>query len=333
MTMGPKELSERPDVQDPPSTDVLAEVLDAMRLTTLMHGRFEVRAPWGLRFSGGDAAHFVVMGRGNARFEFDGRAPLALSAGDVAVLPHGGSHTLSDAEGSPIYVMQGGECERARMLGESIRMGGEGERTCLVTGSFRFGTHFRSPLFERLPSVLHIPADAPQQAVSSLMNTVQLLLAESTSTSPGSTVILSRLAEILLVQALRTHIAGSQEEALGLRALSDPPIARALSLIHQQPGEGWTVEGLASAVALSRSGFAARFSALVGDPPLEYLARWRMTKAAQFLRDGHLSLEEVARQVGYQSEASFNRAFKRWEGVAPGTYRRQARPRAPASPH
>jgi AraC-like DNA-binding protein len=108
-----------------------------------------------------------------------------------------------------------------------------------------------------------------------------------------------------------------------LRALSDRSIGKALALIHERPADGWTVEKLASAVALSRSGFAERFRALVGDPPLDYLARWRMTKAAELLRDSDLAMIDVAERVGYRSEASFNRAFKRLEGVTPGAFRRR----------
>jgi AraC-like DNA-binding protein len=334
MTRSPKELSERPDRQDDPSTDVLAELLDSMRLTTLMHGRFELGAPWGLQFPDINAAHLIVVGRGTVRFESDGSpSPLSLAAGDLLLMPHGGSYALRDAEGSPLHVIGQGECQRARVKGSPVRLGGEGERTILLTGSFQFGVHSRAPLFEQMPRVLHIVADDPV-ASPSLTSIVQLLLAESASPRPGATVIMSRLAEILLVQSLRTHIAGRLERKQGLCSLADPAIARALALIHERPAEGWTVESLATAVALSRSGFAARFSALVGDTPLEYLSRWRMTKASQYLRDSELSLGEVAQHVGYQSEASFNRAFKRWEGVAPGTYRRQWRLRVtvPSAP-
>ncbi|OJH41779.1 AraC family transcriptional regulator [Cystobacter ferrugineus] len=321
MSVAPKKLSERPAPVEQSAADVLADVLDSMRLTTLMHGGFDLGAPWGLRFPGIEAAHLIVVGQGRARLELDGeRTPSTLAAGDLALLPLGGSYSLRDAEGSPLHVLGQGECERNRTVGP-IRVGGDGDRTRLVTGSFQFGTTSRAPLFKKLPRVLHVAADDPD-AASSLASTVQLLLAESASPRPGTTVIMARLAEILLVQALRTHV-----EKPGLCSLVDPPIAKALALIHERPAEDWSVERLATAVALSRSGFAARFSTIVGDPPLEYLARWRMTKAAQSLRETALSLGEIARQVGYQSEASFNRAFKRWEGVAPGTYRRERRPR------
>jgi len=324
MASSPKELTDRPELQDEQVTDVLADVLDSMRLTTLMHGRFELGAPWGVQFPESPGAHIVVIARGSARLEVEGEAGASvLSAGDLALLPHGGGHTLRDAEGSPLHLLGGGECQRARGVGP-IRLGGNGPRTTLVAGSFRLGAASRTPLFEGLPRVIHVTADDPETSPS-LAAIVQLLITESASTSPGATVILSRLADILLVQALRTHIAARSCQEHGLCALADPQIRKALSLIHERHAEPWTVESLATAVALSRSSFAARFSELVGEPPLEYLARWRMTKAAQSLRESELPLSEVAASIGYQSEASFNRAFKRWGGVAPGAYRRDHR--------
>ncbi|MCY1078256.1 AraC family transcriptional regulator [Archangium lansingense] len=324
MASSPNILTDRPGSADEPVTDVLADVLDAMRLSTLMHGRFELGAPWGIQFPGSPGAHLIVVARGSARLEVEGvDGVIILSAGDLALFPHGGGHTLRDAEGSPLHTLGHGECQRARGVGP-IRIGGDGARTSLVAGSFRLGAAPRMPLFEGLPRVIHITADDPVTSPS-LAPIVQLLITESASSSPGAAVIMSRLADILFVQALRTHIAGNGCKEHGLCALADPQIRKALSLIHERPADPWTVESLATAVALSRSSFAARFSSLVGEPPLEYLGRWRMTKAAQFLRESELPLSEVAESIGYQSEASFNRAFKRWGGVAPGTYRRDHR--------
>lgn len=321
MPNGPIKLTDRPSTDDKQASDVLGDLLDTMRLSTLVYGRFELSAPWGVRLPDSDAAHIFIVARGGARLEVEGAAaPLSLSAGDLALLPHGGATALRDAEGSPLHVLGAGECPISR-TGEPVRLGGGGPRTTVVMGAFRFGAAPRSLLFSKLPRAIHVAADDPV-AVPALASIVQLLIAESASRSPGSTVVVSRLADILLVQALRTYIAGTDCKEHGLRALVDPQIGKALALIHERPTDSWTVEGLAAAVALSRSGFAARFSSLVGEPPLEYVARWRMTKAAQFLRESELSLAEVAAQVGYQSEASFNRAFKRWGGVAPGAYRR-----------
>ncbi|QSQ19652.1 AraC family transcriptional regulator [Pyxidicoccus parkwayensis] len=324
MSSSPKEFAGRLEPQDEQGSDVLADVLDSMRLSTIMYGRFELNAPWGIRFCERPAAHLVLLARGSARLEVEGiEGAVTLSAGDLALLPHGASHTLRDAEGSPLHLLGHGDCKRVRALGP-IRLGGDGERTTLVAGSFRHGAAPRMLLFERLPQLVHVAADDPAIAPS-LASTAQLLITESASSSPGATVIMSRLADILLAQALRAHIATGQCNEHGLCALTDPQIGKALSVIHESPAAPWTVESLASAVALSRSGFAARFTALVGKPPLEYLAQWRMTKAAQLLRESETPLSEVATAIGYQSEASFNRAFKRWEGSAPGTYRREHR--------
>jgi len=324
MALSPKELTDRPDSGDERVTDVLADVLDSMRLTTLVYGRLELYAPWGVQFPETAGAHIIVVARGSARLEVEGlEGAISLSAGDLALLPHGGGHSLRDAEGSPLHVLEKDSCQGGHRPG-THRLGGEGARTVLVAGAFRLGVAPRTLLFEGLPRVIHFPADEPVTSPT-LTSAVQLFIAESASTSPGATVIMSRLADILFVQALRTHIAGSRCQEHGLCALADPQIGKALSLIHERHAEPWTVESLATAVALSRSGFAARFSELVGEPPLEYLARWRMTKAAQSLRESELPLSEVAASIGYQSEASFNRAFKRWGGVAPGAYRRDHR--------
>ncbi|WP_375768935.1 AraC family transcriptional regulator [Archangium gephyra] len=318
-------MTDRPASQDERVTDVLADVLDSMRLTTLVYGRLELFAPWGIQFPELAGAHIIVVARGGARLEVEGvEGAIALSAGDLALLPHGGGHSLRDAEGSPLHILGKDSCERGHGGAGTYRLGGNGDRTVLVAGAFRLGAAQRPPLFEGLPRLLHFPAD---EAVTSptLASAVQLFIAESASSSPGATVIMSRLADILLVQALRTHIAAGPCQAHGLCALADPRIRKALALIHERHAEPWTVESLATAVALSRSSFAARFSERVGEPPLEYLARWRMTKAAQALRESELPLSEVAASIGYQSEASFNRAFKRWGGVAPGAYRRDHR--------
>ncbi|GMU05262.1 AraC family transcriptional regulator [Corallococcus caeni] len=325
MASSPNKLTERPEPPECKGVDVLADVLDTLRLSTRMHGRFELCAPWGLQFPTIPGAHIVLIARGGARLEVEGvPEALVLSAGDLAVLPHGGGHTLRDAAGSPIHVLEPGACSRSHGAGP-IRLGGDGARTALVAASFELGVAPRTLLFKELPRVIHLAADDAVTAPT-LASTVQLLLVESASSQPGASVIMSRLADILLVQALRAHIMtkdGCQEA--GMRALTDPQIGKALALIHEHPQEPWTVESLASAVALSRSGFAARFSELVGEPPLEYLAGWRMIKAAQLLRESELPLSEVAPAIGYGSEASFNRAFKRWDGNAPGAYRRSHR--------
>jgi len=323
MSHDPKNMTDRPDGVDCASTDTLGDLLASLRMTTLVYGRIELAEPWGLRFPDvPDAASLYLLVRGSAVLEAAGsEEPTELSAGDVALLPKGGSHTLRDHRGSPLHDLSVDGCRGAKG-NEPLRMGGKGAQTTLVAGTFRYGAGRRFPLFDTLPPVIHISASDPD-ASPWLSSTVQLLIAESAARSPGGTVVVSRLVDVLFVQALRTFILGSTCTESGLRALGDPQIGKALQQVHDRPNEAWTVEGLARAVGLSRSAFAARFAALVGEPPLEYVSRWRMTKAAELLRESDLPLGAVAERAGYHSEAAFSRAFKRHEGTAPATYRRQ----------
>jgi len=329
----PKGLTERPDaVLSPGSSsaraesagaDVLGDVLGRLNLSTLLYGRLELGAPWGLRFGDeprGADAHLYVVGEGEARLEPTRGAPVVLSAGDVALLPNGGVHVLRDAEGSPVEAFGASACQLA--VARQLRLGGDGRRTTLVGGAFRFGAAERTPLLQHLPEVIHISASDPA-ATPWLPATVQLLLSESTAPRPGGSVVMSRLVDVLFVHVLRTFIGGRLPASHSLCALADPQIGRALQLVHDSPASKWTVEALASAVAMSRSAFAERFTRLVGHPPLEYIGRWRMVKAAELLAGSGLSIAQIAERVGYASEAAFNRAFKRYVGVAPATWRRR----------
>jgi AraC-like DNA-binding protein len=322
MSRNPKKLADRPGMADARATDILGDLLASLRMTTLVYGRIELGAPWGLRFPElPDAASLYLLVRGSAVLELVSGEVTLLSAGDVALLPDGGSHTLRDQRGSPLHELSVDSC-RGAPSGKPVHVGGQGAQTSLVAGTFRYGSGRRFPLFQTLPPVIHISASDPN-ASPWLSSTVQLLIAESAARSPGGTVVVSRLVDVLFVQALRTFILGNDCKESGLRALGDPQLGRALQLVHERPTEAWTVEGLARAVGLSRSAFAERFSGLVGQPPLEYIARWRMTKAAELLRESDLPLGTVAARAGYQSEAAFSRAFKRHEGTPPATYRRQ----------
>jgi AraC-like DNA-binding protein len=153
---------------------------------------------------------------------------------------------------------------------------------------------------------------------------LQLLAVETALEQPGTETVVSRLTDILFVRALRTHLASLPEGSQGwLRALKDPPMATALHLLHEQPEQPWTVEGLAERLAMSRSAFAARFKELVGEPPMSYLTRWRLQKAAHRMLEGDATLASIARAVGYETESAFGKAFRRHFGVTPGDYRKQ----------
>ncbi len=307
--------------------DVLTDVLEAVHLKSMIHGRLELTAPWGLRLDGGRPGFYVVT-RGTCWLEVAGvEEPLQLAGGDFVLLPKGQAHVLRDSRRTralPVAEVIG-NCPTSRkgcQPGGIRHAGGGGALTTMVGGCFVFEDGEKNPLLVSLPPVIHVKGDGGT-AVRWLEASLQFVASEMGSGQPGAETVVSRLADILFVQAVRAHLAQAGEGAKGwLRALVDPQIGEALGLIHQRPEEPWTVESLASRVALSRSAFAARFAHLVGEPPLTYLTRWRMDKATRLLRTSHASIGEVAARVGYDAEAAFSKAFKRWIGVAPGAYRR-----------
>jgi AraC-like DNA-binding protein len=320
-------MSVRPAKRDA-RIDVLGDVLQTVRMTNLIYGRFELGTPWALRVPALGHLSFYVVSQNGAWLEVEGAAkPLALSAGDVVFLPHGPAHTLRDVTRRPVAAHELGaaECKNAPAAsGGTVRLGGDGPLTTLVSGCFRSSSNVYNPIFAALPPVIHLPA-GDAHASPWVAATVQLILAESQAPGLASAVVLARLVDVLLIQALRVQAATPACKQHGLPALRDPSVGAALELMHASLARRWTVEELAQAVGQSRSGFAARFHELVGDPPLQYLARWRMNKAAELLRDSDHSLAEVAERVGYDSGPAFNKAFKRWQGEGPGAYRKRAR--------
>lgn len=330
-------LSDRPN--DPEhGVDVITEVLESVHLTTAIFGKLELGAPWRLRIPARDYLSFYVIARGGAWLELlesskssDAEATvtksIALSAGDAVLLPRMSAHMLRDANKSDTppqdFDYQG--CPRVK-TGHVGRLGGDGPVTSLINGHFTLGTAHRNALIASLPAAIHLPAGA-SAASPQLTGVVSLILSESAAPGPGSNIVLARLADLLLVHALRFWIATEGSESCGLRAVADPAIGTALRLMHARPAESWTVERLASAVGVSRSAFAARFAQLVGEPPLQYLSHWRMTTAAKMLREGDESVATVAERVGYANPVAFTKAFSRIQGVGPGAYRRAQRHR------
>ena len=313
--------------------DVLTDVLEAARMKSGLYGRLELTAPWGLSFDRA-APHFYVVTRGTCWLEVDGQAdPIQLGGGDFVFLPKGNRHAIKDSPATPALPVEQvfGSCDRAREDAQPTRIsrsGGGGAATTLVAGYFSTENGARNLLFDSLPPVLHVKGDAGT-TVRWLEANLQFVASEMASGEPGFETIVSRLADILVVQAVRAHVAQTGGGCKGwLRALIDPQIGRALSLIHEKPEDDWTVESLASKVGMSRSAFAARFAQLVEEPPLTYLTRWRMEKASRLLETSPAGVAEVAKRVGYDAEAAFSKAFKRWIGVAPGAYRRRAEPRS-----
>jgi AraC-like DNA-binding protein len=316
-------------------TDVLTDVLASLRLRGRLFCRSELSAPWSLSLPAGEFAHFHVIERGGCwiRVAGDDR-PKPLASGDLVVLPYGQGHTLSDnpemeTPPMPIARLLAGTKGPGPGSSTLLRHGGGGAETALICGFFRFEGSRTHPLLSVLPPLLHIQGDGGETMWTTgwLGSTLRFLAAEARHPRPGTETLISRLTDVIFVQALRAWIEGQPEGVGGwLGALRDRQIAAALGEIHRQPERNWSVASLAAAAGMSRSSFAARFTALVGEAPLAYLTRWRMHLASEFLRGRDLSVSEIAGRVGYESEAAFSKAFKREVGVSPGAYRRSEPP-------
>ncbi|MBD2770722.1 AraC family transcriptional regulator [Iningainema tapete] len=302
--------------------DALTEVLKAVQLHSTVHCRSELSAPWGIRVDPMKDASFHVVTRGSCWLEVDGmEKPIPLAGGDLIVLPMGIGHTLRDALDSTVVTLPELLANRPCQGQLSLSYGGGGVPATVLCGRASFAQRETNPLLLALPPLIHIKGE--EGPVEWLDTTLQFIACESSISRPGAEMMIAHLSSILFIQAVRAYITSLDEHEGGwLRALVDPQISLALGLIHQKPEEPWTVKSLAQKVNLSRSAFAARFKALVGESPVQYLSRWRMHKAVRLLHSSDMNLSAIATLIGYESEAAFSRAFKRLLGQSPGEYRR-----------
>ena len=307
--------------------DVLTDVLNTVRVSAACQGRLELGAPWGVQVPAGEYSKFHVVIEGRGMLELEGEAePILLEEGDLIALPHGDGHVIRDSPRTLARPME--ELFRSNgqaSCGGAVRLPGTGPTTSLVCGRLQFEDPRNHPVLSVLPRVVHLRS-AEGRAIPWLESTLRFIACESSSDRPGADTVVNRLADILFIQIVRGYLASTPNDSRGwLRALTDPQIGSSLGIIHAEPEQSWTVATLASKVGMSRSTFAGRFSELVGEPPLHYITRWRMQKAAALLREGRATLADIADRVGYDSEAAFSKAFKRWIGSAPGAYRRASR--------
>jgi AraC-like DNA-binding protein len=312
-----------PLLLDATGTDVLADVLDSLRLRGRLFCRCEFSAPWGLGIAEGDFSHFHIIERGNCWLQLQGEADaIELDEGDLLLVTRGRGYRLSDAPDTPpvpLADLVGGARGGPRVV---LQHGGGGRAASLICGAFDFGGPFAKSFLAVFPEWIRVPKG--ERGGNEWLDAIMRFLAQETrQPEVGAGTIITSLIDVLFVEAVRTWL---RKQPLGtagwLGALRDPSIAAALSLIHQAPEKQWTVPALSASVGMSRSPFAARFTALVGQSPIAYLKRWRLQLGAALLRDESLALSRVAQRVGYESTAAFSRAFTREFGISPGTYRR-----------
>jgi AraC-like DNA-binding protein len=295
--------------------DELSAVLEAVRLRGELYCRLEARAPWAMTATPSPSATFHGVVTGRAVLQIAGEPDMPLGAGDLAVLCHGSAHTIGDAPGRAAASIR--ELIGPRGTSWLVRCGGQGARTTLVCGGFS-AARDAPPLLALMPPVMVLRGSerAP--------DLLRLLAVEAGARNAGAEAMVARLAEALFVEVAREWTARGEGEARRLGALRDPRVAAALTAIHKAPAKAWTVQSLAREAAMSRSAFALAFARLVGMPPLEYVIRWRLYAAKALLRESAQGVAQIAERVGYESEASLGKAFKRRFGVAPGAYRRTA---------
>jgi len=314
--------------------DALSAVLAPVRLKQTRWALTVGRTPWGVALSGVKSCvrfHYMVRGSAWLSVANTDEPDIALSGGDLAVLPLGHAHALRGHPRSSASVRfdDVARCG-SRSAVMQLEVGARGPETSFVTACFVLDDPLARQILAVLPPVIRMTPEAEQGGPSFLEN-IQFITREVETDRPGSEIVLLRMADVIFIQILRAYLARVPDDGGGfLGALRDPSTAAALGAMHHRAEAPWTVASLAKEVGLSRSVFAARFTQLVGEPPLGYLTRLRMQKAAILLRDG-ATIAKASHLTGYASEGSFSHAFRQWAGVAPGAYRKQLHESSPGA--
>ena len=319
--------------------DALSDVLKSVRLEGAVYLNAEFTAPWCIRgecsvpsvrqrLAGAEHVvffHFLTEGRCKVRLA-DGGEILDVAAGDLILISRDDRHLLgSDVRLTPLEAdVLAGPNTTSDANFVQLRHGGGGAVTRFVCGYLACSRSVCRPLLEALPRLLRIQiGDAAASA--QLRELLQMGVRESMASRAGAESMLAKLSELMFVEALRRYVENLPPQGKGwLAGVRDMQVGRALALLHGEPGRPWTVDELAGKVALSRSALAERFAALVGEPPIQYLMRWRLALAAQTLRASGDAITRVAERSGYESEAAFSRAFKREFGMPPAAWRKAA---------
>lgn len=290
---------------------MLSDMLSSLRLKAEIFKQGSYCGAWAL--DAGDVPHavFHLIGRGQAWVHRAGEhEPLAVRGGDLVMFPRGGWHQLS---GTP-----------TRQPGMCLETTGDGPYTTVLCASVQFDAGPLNTVMQALPPAIVVRSE-DRSTSAELHGLARLMVAEYEAAGPGRQGVLDRLAEAMFVLVLRHQMQHAPELKGFLGALKDERVARTLTALHATPGKNWAVDSLAREAGMSRTVFAERFAALMGQSPMQYLTAWRMHLADQMLRARRSSVAQIAERLGYQTETSFRRAFKRVRGVGPGDVRRRSR--------
>jgi AraC-like DNA-binding protein len=331
------------------SLDPLSDVLRSVRLRGSVFFEMICRDQWSALAPGAHKIGPAVMPgaehvieyhmalKGEAWVAVDGEPPVRLHEGDIVMLPHGDAHVVSSAPGVPPMAKDDAAIlDRMRRdtapipivyRGGACQVGGglsaEEASTVIMCGFIACDLKPFNPLVDALPRLMHLQANRVGAWVAPMLEDAA---SETSAQRAGSAALLQRVSEMVFVDGTRRYLDSLPEQTTGwLGALRDRQVGRAISIIHSDPAEAWTLESLGSRVGLSRSALHERFVTFAGIPPMQYLTHWRMQCGARLLRDGHGTVATVAQEVGYDSEAAFARAFKRATGQPPAAWRRSQR--------
>lgn len=332
--------------------DILSDVLRVVRLSGAVFFTAEFSSPWALDSPNREllasivlpdaecVVLFHILTEGECFVLCKTHPPVRMEAGDVIIFPHGEPHTMCSYPGTKTTALGAVLPQSSSDATPQVAFGGGGRKSRFICGYLNCDQRF-NPLVSALPTMLLVrsnndyaaveainhhgahPAQVPQSSGTWLSTTLKFTINEAKSARPGNAAMLGRLAELMFVEILRQYMQQLPAGQHGwLAGLNDVHVGKALRLMHANPTHDWTVSELAHEAGISRSVLAERFTELVGDSPMRYLAGWRVQLAKQMMRDGDSSIAEIASRVGYESEAAFNRAFKRSAGSPPAAWRK-----------
>lgn len=296
--------------------DVLSDILEKVKLSSVVYFKSDFSTPWGMDIPKGPFAQFHIVTRGQCVLNIKDKQ-VQLFSGDIIVFPMGASHWLADKELSERK--KGQDIVEAILKGKSL-FEGDHISTTLVCGHFEFDRNFGHPFIKELPEMIHI-TDTDRKELSWLESISNLVIQEAGNESSGSNIIANKLGEVLFIHTLRAFIQKNSKKKGFLVAIQDKRIGKALRAVHINPEKNWQLSSLAEIAGMSRTGFSNQFKNLIGETPLTYITNWRIIRAKELLNDSKKSVGEIAEKVGYQSEAAFNRVFKKYVSQTPLKYR------------